>query len=102
MQPALDALLEKRKNRSIAIILGVKERYCDRHLPEDSSLRLRKVILDQLNEMYELMIDIAGSLDTGEVVLNEEYLGKIDRMLEEISALRSRDIPARPLTRQDA
>lgn len=98
MQQALEALLKKRKDRSIAIILGVKERDCDRHLPEQASLRLRKVILDQLNEMYSMMIDVADSLDTGEVVLNEEYLGKIDRMVEELAALRgAQDIPARPL-----
>lgn len=103
MQPALEALLKKRKDRSIAIILGVKERDCDRHLPEQASLRLRKVILDQLNEFYEMVIDITASLDTGEVVLNEEYLGKIDRMVEELAALRgAQDIPARPLRKVDA
>jgi hypothetical protein len=100
MQPALEALLKKRKDRSIAIILGVKERECDRHLPEQASLRLRKVILDQLNELYEIVIDITASLDTGDVVLNEEYLGKIDRMVEELAALRARDISERPFSRQ--
>lgn len=101
MQAALEALLKKRKDRSIAIILNVKERECDKHLPEQASLRLRKVILDQLNEMYSMMIDVADSLDTGDVVLNEEYLGKIDRMVEELAALRgSQDIPARPLRQQ--
>lgn len=104
MQPALENLLKKRKDRSIAIILGVKERDCDRHLPEQASLRLRKVILDQLNELYEIMIDVASSLDTGEVVLNEEYLGKIDQMLEEIAALRGvQNMPPRRLSqKQDA
>jgi hypothetical protein len=78
MQPALAELLRRRKDRSIAIILGVKERECDRHLPREAQLKLRKVILDQFNEFYDLLTDIANSLDDGDVVLNETYLAKID------------------------
>lgn len=98
MQPALEQLLRKRKDRAIAIILAVKERDCDKHLPPDVQRALRKVVLDQLNEFYEIVVDVAGSLDNGEFVLNEEYLAKID----EIHAA-FRDAPpipkAQPLTR---
>lgn len=80
MQASLDALLAKRRDRAIAIILGVKERECDSRLSPDQSSKLRKVVLDQLNEFYDIVVDIMRSLDTGDVVLNDVYLGKIDEM----------------------
>lgn len=108
MQAALEQLLRKRRDRSIAIILGFKEREVDRHLPPPVQAKLRKVVLDQFNEFFELIHDVAGSLDNGEVVLNEEYLGKIDEMHDAIAALgangngngsKRAPIPPRPLTR---
>lgn len=80
MQAALETMLKKRKDRSIATILGIKERECDPHLPEQAQQRLRKVILDQMNDFYEVVMDVAGSLDTGEVTLNEYYLDRIDQI----------------------
>lgn len=78
MQPGLRDLLEKRRNRAIAVILGVKERECDGQLNAPSSQKLRKVVLDQLNEFHDLVVDLLDSLDNGDVVLNEVYLRKID------------------------
>lgn len=80
MQQVLNDVLSRRRDRAIAIILGVKERDCDRHLPPEISKKLRKVVLDQLNEFYDLTLDLMRSLDTGEVVLNEHYLRKIDEL----------------------
>lgn len=80
MQDVLIDFLQKRKNRSIAIIMSVKERECDSDLNAMASQKLRKVILDQLNEFYDTCIDVMGSLDTGEVVLNENYLEKLDEL----------------------
>ena len=80
MQDGLRELLEKRRNRGIAIILGVKERECDTHLPRDASQKLRKVVLDQMNEFHDLVNDILDSVDHGDVVLNEEWLRKLDEM----------------------
>lgn len=77
---AIDELLRKRRDRAIAIILGVKERECDQHLPAQASARLRKVILDQLNEFYDLCLDVMRSLDTGDVTLNQLYLDKLDEI----------------------
>lgn len=87
MQPALEKLLRRRRDRAIAIILSTKERECDRHLPPDARAKLRKVVLDQLNEFYEMVVDVAASLDTGEVVLNEEYLRKIDDIHQALDVL---------------
>lgn len=80
MQDGLRELLEKRRNRGIAIILGVKERECDEHLPKEASQKLRKVVLDQMNEFHDLVNDIFDSVDSGDVVLNEEWLRKLDEM----------------------
>lgn len=78
MQPSLNELLAKRRDRAIATVLGVKERECDAFLPPESRARLRKVILDQINEVADLALDVIKSLDTGEVVLNEAYLERLD------------------------
>lgn len=85
MQDVLSDLLKKRKDRAIAIVLGVKEREVDPLLkghPQGraASDKLRKVVLDQLNELHELCLDLFGSLDTGEVILNEDYLKKLDQI----------------------
>jgi hypothetical protein len=75
-----DKLLARRRDRAIAIILGVKERECDPYLPEEASRKLRKVVLDQFNEFSALVEDIA---DSG-VVLNQEYLAKLDALLAQL------------------
>lgn len=61
-------LLEKRKNRCIASILSTKEREIDRHLPEAARVVLRKVILDEINDFYSIVLDV---LDNN---INEDFL----------------------------
>lgn len=78
MQPLIGDLLAKRRDRAIAIILRVKETECDRDLTVHASQKLRKVVLDQVNEFYDLVLDVMRSLDNGEVVLNEDYMAKLD------------------------
>lgn len=80
MQPVLSDILAKRRDRSIAIILGVKERECDQYLPPEAKAKLRKVVLDQMNEFYDLCCDVMRSLDSGDAVLNERYLEKLDEI----------------------
>lgn len=88
MQPALQELLEKRRNRSIAIVLGIKERECDPYLNAMASQKLRKVVLDQFNDFHALVVDIMDSLDSGQVVLNEDYLGKLDELHTSVEEIR--------------
>lgn len=76
----LPEMLAKRCNRAISIVLSLKERECDQFLPKEASSKLRKVILDQFNDLVDFASDMCDSLDTGEVLLNEEYL----RVLNEI------------------
>lgn len=73
-------LLSRRRDRAIAIILGVKERECDFYLPDDVSRSLRKVVLDQFNDFALLAEELAGS----NVVLNQRYLEKLDTILEHL------------------
>lgn len=80
MQAAIEDLLRKRKDRAIAIILSTKERECDKDLTAMASQKLRKVVLDQLNDFYEMCRDVMDSLDTGDVTLNDQYLEKIDEL----------------------
>jgi len=77
-QQLLGDILAKRRDRAIAIVLGVKERECDQYLPADAKAKLRKVVLDQLNDVVEFAMDLVRSLDTDDVVLNEIYMAKID------------------------
>lgn len=78
-QPLLE-MLARRRDRSISIVLGLKEKDCDSYLPPQVQQRLRKVILDQMNELTDFAIDVCNSLDNGDVVLNETYLRKIDEI----------------------
>lgn len=81
-QTVLSDMLAHRRDRAISIVLGLKEKECDTFLPRDVSQRLRKVVLDQVNDLVDFAMDLCKSLDTGEVVLNEDYLKKLDDVHE--------------------
>lgn len=80
MSELLEDILAKRRDRAIGIVLGVKERECDKYLPPEVSKKLRKVVLDQLNEFFDLTLDVMRSLDNGDVVLNERYLEMLSEL----------------------
>lgn len=72
-----DELIRKRRDRSIAIIMNIKEREVDKILKAapggiEASRRLRKVILDQMNEFCDLATDVALSGEAGEFWFNDE------------------------------
>ena len=68
-----DKVLEKRRDRSIAKILSFKEKKCDEFLPADISAELRKVILDEINDVC----DLALSLNAQGEELNQLFLDKM-------------------------
>lgn len=78
----LKEMLGRRRDRAISIILSVKERECDKMLSRDQSQKLRKVILDQMNDLADFSMDVCNSLDTGDVILNEVYLRKLDAVYD--------------------
>lgn len=76
-------LLNKRRDRVIAIILGVKERECDEYLPPEVSAKLRKVVLDQVNELCDLASDLLRS-EPEATVVNEIFLQKLEEIHEAV------------------
>lgn len=84
MQDSVKELLGRRRNRAIAIILTTKEQECDKHLPDDASFRLRKSVLDQLNEFHDLCIDLIDSLSTS-AVMNDIWLARLEEIYDYIS-----------------
>lgn len=95
MQQALTDVIAKRRDRAIAVLLGIKEREIDQYLPLEARALMRKAILDQLNDFYGLVVDVLGSLDNGDVVLNELYLEKLDGLHRDVARLREQLVPAR-------
>lgn len=88
-QQLLSDILAKRRDRSIAIILGVKERECDKYLPPQVSSKLRKVVLDQLNDYHDLCGDLVRSLDTDDVVLNELFVERLDMISNQLTRVEA-------------
>ena len=68
--------LGKRRDRTIATLLGFKEREIDKFLPDDVSSRLRKEIMDQVNELVDTAFDL---MSPG---INQDYLDRIDKIYE--------------------
>lgn len=91
MQQLLGEILAKRRDRAIAIVLGVKERECDQHLPPEASHKLRKVVLDQLNDYHDLCVDVMRSLDTGDMQLNAHYMDKLDSIHQLVYEMAKQD-----------
>lgn len=88
MNEQIKDLLARRRDRSIAIFLGYKEREIDHYLPNGLPMELRKHFLDQINDFYDLALDVLNSLDTDAVVLNEEYLQRIDEIHQIVGSFR--------------
>lgn len=66
--------LGRRRDRAIAELLGFKEREVDYYLPDDVAARLRKEILDQVNDLTHTAFDLLGS------GFNQEFLDRIDEI----------------------
>ena len=85
MKDPVRELLQKRKDKGIAIILDVKDKKCNDYLPEDIADALRKVILDQFNDFADLCGDLLNSYTSDSIVLNEHYLKKLDDIYEAVN-----------------
>lgn len=77
MDDAAKKILAKRRDRTIATILGAKEDMLDEHLPYEVQREFRKVLLDQINDFYDLASDILKSVQPEGVIMNEDFLEKI-------------------------
>ena len=72
-------LLEKRCRRAIAVVLSAKEKEADPHLPAEIQAHLRKVILDQFNDLLTLSMDLLDSLERDSIV-NELWLERLEEI----------------------
>ncbi len=70
-------LIDKRCRRSIAMILGVKEREVDRFLPPEVQVKLRKVVIDTLNDFATMAIDVLECSCHDDTVINELWMNKL-------------------------
>ncbi len=83
-QPAVQEILYRRKQRCIATILGVKERELDKSLSAETQAKLRKVILDEINDFHDIALDLLNSVDGGNVVVNQLWLDKLDELYNHV------------------
>lgn len=84
MDDAVRKILAKRRDRSIATILGAKEDLADPYMSQEDSAELRKVVLDVLNDYYDLCSDLLKSVQPDGMVMNETWLDKIDDIHEAV------------------
>jgi hypothetical protein len=83
-------ILKKRRDRTIAIILSVKEREVDPLLSQmpggtRASHLLRKGILDTINDFYDMALDVASSGEARNFEFNPEVWGpRIEGRLDDI------------------
>lgn len=81
MESPLRSILARRRDRTIAIILSAKERECDDVLDDAASDRLRKVVLDQLNDFHDFCADLLRGVEET-TIFNEIALEKIEEIHE--------------------
>lgn len=72
--------LGKRRDRAIATILSYKERECDDYLSDNVSQGLRKVILDQINDLCDLAFDMLNN----DIILNDEFLDRLEAIYDNL------------------
>ncbi len=77
MDDGMRALLGKRKNRTLAIMLSEKEEIVDEYLPEEVAQELRKMILDYVNDFHDFCVDLVDSAESG-MIFNKLALEKLD------------------------
>jgi hypothetical protein len=84
-------ILRKRRDRTIAIVLSVKEREIDPLLTgvpggARASTAMRKVILDQVNDFYDMALDVASSSGADTFEFNPDVWSKrIEGQLRDVT-----------------
>lgn len=84
-------ILSKRRDRTIAIVLGIKEREVDPLLTQvpggsRASTLMRKAILDQINDFYDMALDVASSSGADKYEFNPEvWSRRIEGQLRDLT-----------------
>lgn len=66
------------------MVLGVKERRCDRYLSYEASEELRRVVLAQFNDFHDLVFDLLKVLGDDGYVINDLYLERLEEKYDEL------------------
>lgn len=82
MKASVRELLERRRRRAISSILFVKEKHCDRYLPEEAGEALRAAVRTQISEFHDLVFDLLETLTPQDdsILINELWLDKLDEI----------------------
>lgn len=91
MQEAVVESLAKRRDAVIKSILRFKELEVDEHLPPHTSRQLRKIVLDEVNEFYSMVVRIMGTYENSGVLVNELYLAKLDELYADMCERREKE-----------
>jgi len=75
------SFLAKRRDRAIATFLSYKEREVDGFLPESIAQDLRKIFLDQFNDVIDLAFDLIGQ----DSIWNDEFMARLDDIYSKVS-----------------
>ena len=79
MSEGFKALLGKRKNRVLAIMLAEKDEVSD-YLPTAVADELRSVILDQVNDYHDFCVDLLESAAAG-MDVNQLALDRLEQVI---------------------
>lgn len=77
-------VIDRRAKRAAATILGFKDRECRMYLPDDVDDKLRKIVLDQINELAHLAIDCVNSVSDASVT-NQMYVDLLEEIRDKVS-----------------
>lgn len=78
------AIIKRRRNKAIATILDAKERSVDQLVDADVAEALRKVVLDEINTLCDIVFAVMESVAKTDVELNQLYFSKLDELLTEL------------------
>lgn len=86
VEDGLKALLGRRKNRTLAIMLATKDELEeDGWLEEEEAEKLRSVILDQVNDFHDFCVDLLEAARSGQEV-NQIALDRLESIAVAVGA----------------
>lgn len=82
-------VVKRRRNKALATILDAKEQFIDPAVDPVTAEHLRKVILDEVNGLCEIVFAVMESVAKSDVAVNQLYFTKLDEVLTEIREARN-------------
>lgn len=81
----IEDMMCKKRDKICAIILSVKDKQCNQYLTDESSVALRKVVLDQVNDFCDYALDLIEASETDDIL--NELIFKIDDIHKKVSGV---------------